>query len=79
MDVAVGRRVDQCEEAFGASSRRVALVAILRADVDGRLRRKPPAEEDIVEFGFVIVGKEDVVADQAEAGNFRDRRPRYGR
>ncbi len=76
--VAVGRGVDQAEQALGPVVRGVVVAAVLRADIDGGGAWELAAVENLVELGAVGAGEEDVVTTQAQAGGARVHGPGDG-
>lgn len=75
VSVAVGRRVDDAQQTLTAMTVYPgAIVAILRADVSGRLSRHTRALEDIAELGGIVPREEHIVPDQREAVRLREHR-----
>ncbi len=58
--------VDERKQAL-VVARRIVVVAILRANIDGRRGRQTAAHEDVVEFGAVIAREKHIVTKEREA------------
>ena len=72
--------IEDGEEALGSAARgrRLAVAAVLRAEVDGRVLGHPAAPQRL-ELGRVVVREEHVVPGEIEARRRRHRRDRDGR
>lgn len=78
MPVAICWRVDEDQEFLGIARRDITVVAILGADIDGRLARELVVCENVVEFGSVVAREENVVPVEWEATRLCHDAPRHG-
>lgn len=74
--VSRGRRIDDHQKAL-ATGGLGGPVAVLRADVDGRLRGASPRAHELVELAGVLPREEDVVVVERKPARMAHERPRH--
>lgn len=78
--VAASRRIDEAEQALFAMCvvgilQGTGVIAVLRADIDGRTARQTRACENIVEFGAIVAREKHIVPRQRKAVGARRQCP----